>query len=148
MIRCTDLTGDDVKAAYAIHQQVHVKPWAWTTFTDCLHVPYYGLAACQDNTLAGYALVLEVADEATLMDIAVSPDYRRQGIGNQLLNAVIARSRENQMSSLWLEVRAGNTAAITLYENAGFDTIEIRKNYYPLADGGKEDARIMRRCFI
>ena len=133
-----------INDAHAIHQQATYNPWSLSTFADCLTPPYAGLAALNSELkLTGYAVILLVAGEATLMDIAVAVSDRGQGAGKQLLDGVIAWCRQQQAESLWLEVRAGNQKAISLYEKAGFEDIEVRKNYYP-CDSGKEDARIMR----
>lgn len=139
------LTETFVAGAHSIHQQASYNPWSLSTFADCLTPPYAGLVAVDtDNGVVGYAIILLVAGEATLMDIAVTQSSRGQGLGKKLLNGVIEWCQQQQAESLWLEVRAGNTTAISLYQKAGFEDIEIRKNYYP-CDNGKEDARIMRK---
>ncbi|GGW74157.1 ribosomal protein S18-alanine N-acetyltransferase [Alteromonas halophila] len=136
------LSQNNVQAAYALHCEVQPNPWSVTTFEDCLTAPYYALEVTSDNQFAGYALVLEVVDEATLMDIAIAPAARRQGLGQTLLDGVIAACHSHHMQSLWLEVRAGNLPALALYQRAGFTQIETRKGYYPTEDG-REDASIM-----
>ncbi len=141
-VNCTLLTSDNLDAAYHIHCEAQPKPWSKATFSDCLTSPYYALSLADSKGVSGYAIVLEVADEATLMDIAVSTSSRGQGRGQRLLNDVIHHARAHQMQSLWLEVRAGNAAAIRLYEKNGFSHIETRKGYYPAAHG-REDAYIM-----
>ncbi|OFC68855.1 ribosomal protein S18-alanine N-acetyltransferase [Alteromonas confluentis] len=139
------LIEEDVADAHQIHQQATYNPWSLATFADCLTPPYAGLVAINaENQVCGYAVILLVAGEATLMDIAVAQSVRERGLGKQLLNGVIEWCQQQQAESLWLEVRAGNTTAISLYQKAGFEDIEIRKHYYP-SDSGKEDARIMRK---
>lgn len=139
---CEALDTSNIDAAYQIHRQVQPKPWSKSTFSDCLTSPYYALQVTHQDQLLGYALVLEVVDEATLMDIAVTPSARRQGVGQKLLNSIIDQCRQHSMQTLWLEVRAGNRPAITLYQQAGFEQVEVRKGYYP-AEEGREDALIM-----
>lgn len=142
------LTEAFVADAHIIHQQATYNPWSLSTFADCLTPPYAGLVVLDDeNQICGYAVILLVAGEATLMDIAVTQAARGRGLGKQLLNGVVDWCQQQQAESLWLEVRAGNTIAISLYEKAGFEDIEIRKNYYP-CDNGKEDARIMRKILV
>lgn len=131
--------------AYDIHKQSVYSPWQWATFEDCTLPPYAGLVALRENRVSGYALLLFASVEATLMDIAVRASQRGAGIGKALMNEVIATCRDRQSEEIWLEVRAGNTVAIGLYESFGFEIIEIRKHYYPAAEG-REDALIMKKC--
>ena len=83
-----------------------------------------------------------VLPEATLFNIAVDPDYQRQGLGRALLEHLIDELEKRGVATLWLEVRASNAAAIALYESLGFNEATIRRNYYPTTDG-REDAIIM-----
>ena len=136
-------SSDIIEAAYQIHAESQFSPWKLTTFTDCFTAPYYGLLVCQNEQVIGYAIVLEVLDEATLMDIAVTSSERGKGTGKQLLNKVIELSVDHNMNEIWLEVRASNSNAIALYEANNFKHIETRKHYYP-SSSGKEDAFIMK----
>ncbi|MDO6567173.1 ribosomal protein S18-alanine N-acetyltransferase [Alteromonas sp. 1_MG-2023] len=129
--------------AYRIHEASQYKPWSYSTFIDCTNSPYFGVLAIKDVQVVGYALVLEVVDEATLMDIAVDKRCRQEGIGRALVEYVKQHAHHNKMTSMWLEVRASNVGAISLYENTGFEHIEVRKNYYQTANG-KEHAKIMK----
>ena len=128
--------------AYDIHSQVTFSPWHYSTFADATTAPYCTRIALMNEKVAGYAQILMVVDEATLMDIAVEPGLQGQGIGRLLLKDVISQSAGAGMAVIWLEVRKSNLAAISLYEQHGFVVQEIRKQYYPAADG-REDAIIM-----
>ncbi|WP_159529522.1 MULTISPECIES: ribosomal protein S18-alanine N-acetyltransferase [Alteromonas] len=132
--------------AYGIHEASQFKPWSFETFVDCTTTPYFGVLAIKDDQVVGYALVLEVLDEATLMDIAVNKCCRQEGIGRALVEYVKQHAQHNGMTSMWLEVRASNVGAINLYENTGFEHIEVRKGYYQTATS-KEDAKIMKASF-
>jgi len=72
-----------------------------------------------------------------LENIVVSPLFRREGIGRRLLEELLSRARESGGDALFLEVRESNTAARSLYEQAGFQLTGRRKNYYkdPREDG-------------
>lgn len=140
-------TKADLTSAYRIHETAQVAPWSFSTFEDCFSPPYYGVLAYDGGTVVGYAIVLEVLDEATLMDIAVDANARGKGIGQTLLGGVLATSVENKMAVIWLEVRQSNLAATALYQKNGFEHIETRKNYYPTPTG-KENALIMRKTCL
>ena len=92
--------------------------------------------------MAAFAITQVVLDEATLFNIAVDPAWQRKGLGRQLLEHLIGELEKRGVLTLWLEVRASNTAAIALYESLGFNEATIRRNYYPTAQG-REDAIIM-----
>ncbi|WP_317983480.1 ribosomal protein S18-alanine N-acetyltransferase [Salinimonas profundi] len=137
---------DDHKSidrAYHIHEQVTYSPWSYATFADCITPPYQMMVICETDVI-GYAMILMVADEATLMDIGVSPAARGKGAGKALIQKVIEICTQQKMATIWLEVRVSNSVAINLYKSQGFSDQEVRKNYYETNDG-KEDAIIMKR---
>ena len=78
------------------------------------------------------------------MNIAVHPDYRKQGIGYALIERLIAALKEKNVISLCLEVRVSNESAIGLYSKMGFAVVGKRPGYYR---NPREDAYIMRKEF-
>ena len=88
--------------------------------------------------------MLEVVDEATLMDIAVDKGARGTGIGRALVDFVVETSVKNGMCEIWLEVRESNDTAISLYESSGFEHIETRKNYYTVESSDNDKSGINR----
>ena len=76
------------------------------------------------------------------MNVAVAPAFRRQGIGEGLMIALVDALRDKGMESLTLEVRASNSPAIALYDRLGFTEVGRRPNYYT---DPREDALIMRK---
>lgn len=142
------LSDERLAKAYALHQAAHPNPWSFSTFADCQTSPYTGYVLVDNAITLGYAVLLMVVDEATLMDIAVDDAVRGNGHGNTLMKHIINECEQASMASLWLEVRAGNVAAVSLYNKYGFEIIETRKGYYTHAQTGeKEDAIIMRLLF-
>ena len=147
---------EHIALAHAIHQHSQVSPWKLSTFADCFTKPYYGVVAFENDKVVGYAIMLEVVDEATLMDISVDIAARGKGVGRALVDFVIDTSVKNAMREVWLEVRESNHTAIALYESSGFEHVETRKNYYSVksTDYGnknshgnsaqKENAKIMK----
>ena len=139
----SNTASEELVKAHHIHTQSQYNPWSYATFADCTTAPYYCVLAYDEDVVVGYAIVLEVVDEATLMDIAVDVLYRGQGVGKKLVEHVKKQSTNNGMASMWLEVRVSNEAAIKLYEKMHFEPIEVRKHYYQ-SETGKEDALIMK----
>ena len=81
-------------------------------------------------------------DETDMMNIAVHPDFRRQGVARALILALIGELKKRGSRCLTLEVRASNDPARTLYESLGFAHVGTRRNYY---QNPKEDALILRK---
>lgn len=102
----------------------------------------YWLVAVDDNRVAGYVGSQTVLDETDMMNIAVHPDYRRQGIAEALVETLVKDLRKQGSHSLTLEVRASNEPAQKLYEKLGFAPVGRRPNYYR---NPKEDALILRK---
>lgn len=118
-------------------------PWSEKSVASELGNPLSAwLVAVEDDKVLGYVGSQTVMGESDMMNIAVHPDCRRQGIAAQLIAALIEELKTRQSKSLTLEVRASNAPAIGLYDRYGFIQVGLRKNYYR---NPKEDALIMRK---
>ncbi len=93
-----------------------------------------------DSKVAGYVNASVVLDEAQLNRIAVSEEYRQQGIGTKLISYLIDYLKTQSCTAVFLEVRSNNENAIRLYKSFGFVTDCTRKNYYHNPD---DDALLM-----
>lgn len=100
------------------------------------------LVALDGEMVVGYVGSQTVIDETDMMNIAVHPEYRRRGIAEALIDALVNAIREKGSRVLSLEVRASNDPAITLYQKMGFSQVGRRPNYYR---NPKEDALILRK---
>ena len=106
-------------------------PWSESSLREELANPLsHFLAAVAEEKTAGYLGVQEVAGEGYITNIAVFPEYRRQGIAQALLEAAEAGAGERGCAFLTLEVRASNKAAAALYSKMGYTVTGERKNFY------------------
>ena len=96
----------------------------------------------EGNQVAGYIGSQTVLDTSDMMNVAVAPAFRRQGIGHKLVQALLEHLIAAGVASLSLEVRVSNAPAIALYERLGFQIVGCRKRYYV---NPREDAYIMRK---
>ena len=93
-----------------------------------------------EGRLAAMLVLWLIVDEAHIATIATHPDFRRQGIGEQLLIATLQSAREEGARRAFLEVRSGNMAAQAMYKKYGFVVAGIRPRYYK---DNNEDAILM-----
>lgn len=96
----------------------------------------------RDGVAVAYVGSQSSPPEADVMNVAVSPDFRRQGIGESLMIALGEALAQKGIETLTLEVRASNEAAISLYTHLGYEQVGRRPNYYV---DPREDALIMRK---
>ena len=119
-------------------------PWSEASFEKEIRenrLAFYIIAET-DGRMAGYAGLWCIVDEGHITNVAVHPEFRRRGIGEALISVLLDHTVKSGILSHTLEVRASNTAAISLYSKFGFEPMGLRKNYYE--DNG-EDAIIMWR---
>ena len=102
------------------------------------------LVAEEEGNVWGYVGSQTVMDETDMMNIAVHPEHRKQGIAATLVNNLVDALKTRGSHSLMLEVRASNDPARKLYDKLGFQQVGLRKNYYR---NPKEDACILRKDF-
>lgn len=98
---------------------------------------------CEDEIVCGFAGLWFNIDEAHIMNIAVRKDFRKNGIGSELLNFLIDEAKSKKKMCITLEVRDDNIPAIELYKKFNFDILGRRKKYY----NNVNDAIIMTKNF-
>jgi ribosomal-protein-alanine N-acetyltransferase len=132
----------DLPRVMAIERRAFPTAWSLSMFVLELSKPSgICLAATQGSALVGYLICARYAEAYHLMNVAVDPGHRRQGIARALIDELLERAGPE--ASFTLEVRVSNAAAIALYESYGFRGVGTRRRYY--ADTG-EDAIIMWRA--
>ena len=142
-VRLQALTQTQLDAVVAIEHQAYSHPWSRGNFLDSIQAGYHLRALMGGETLLGYYVAMEGVEEVHLLNITVNPEFQRQGYGRLLLDALHVWARQQQAQWCWLEVRAGNTRAMQVYERYGYRRVGLRKGYYPDHDGRREDAVVM-----
>lgn len=125
-----------------LEKQCFSMPWSENAIAGELTNPLsLWMVAVDNGRVAGYVGSQSVMGEADMMNLAVHPEYRRQGVGSTLVQRLVAMLSDNKVGSLTLEVRASNEGAIALYSGLGFMQVGRRPNYYT---NPREDALILR----
>ena len=136
------MTVEDVSAAHEIDVLSFTLPWPERSLR--FEVTDNPAARCWvaelGNRLVGMLILWMIIDEAHIATVATHPDYRQQGIAKRLLVDALDSAYEEGAKSALLEVRAGNEAAIKMYEAFGFEAVGRRERYYK---DNYEDAVLM-----
>lgn len=136
-----EMKAEDIGEVAAIERQIFSMPWSEQGFLSSLQSEdTLYLVVRKENRVIGYCGLLQSFDEADITNVAVSADVRNCGVAFAMLSELMARGKKRGIARFTLEVRAGNNAALRLYEKLGFEAVGIRKNFY---ERPKEDAVIM-----
>ncbi len=135
------MVATDVPAVAKLERETFSVPWSANAFLEEVENPErLFVTAYVDDVLAGYMGLIPSFDEADITNVAVAPFIRRSGVAEKMLTTAMEWAMERGVNSFTLEVRAGNTGAIALYEKLGFISEGVRKNFY---EKPIEDALIM-----
>ena len=145
------MTEHDLLEVVEIEELSGISIWGWDAYHKELQSPQDVIMLVARNVstdstqkhgpaIAGFIISRLVAGELHINNVAVRPEFRRQGIASQLLSAVLREGRGPSARLAFLEVRAGNVAAQGLYQSCGFAVTGRRKRYY---NHPKEDALLM-----
>lgn len=133
----------DIKDVLRIEQASFSMPWSREMFLcELTDHPFSYLYVAKDrnNKILGYICYWLVFDEMNILNLAVDEEYRKKGIGNDLIKFALMDGVNRGAGTVILEVRSSNKAAIKLYEKFGFKEVAVRKGYY---DNPREDALLM-----
>lgn len=135
-----------VEQVAQLEKMCFADPWSENSVRSELDNPLSAWIVAMDrNRVAGYVGSQSVLGEADMMNIAVAPDYRRQGIAEELISALTAELKQRDVHCITLEVRASNLPANALYNKLGFCQVGRRPNYYSKP---KEDALILKKEWV
>ena len=143
MMNIEQMTAAHVPQVAQLEKICFHDPWSENSVASELTNPLsFWLVALDGDRVAGYVGSQSVMGESDMMNVAVHPDFRRQGIAEKLVVRLVEELKVRGNHSLMLEVRVSNEPARKLYEKLGFIQVGLRKNYYR---NPKEDACILRK---
>jgi len=134
---------DDLPTIVELEHLIFPDPWSEDNFRHEITQNQFCLALVAEwqREIVGYVISWLLGDEIRIANIAVSPLYRRLGIGKILLNTILDEGWQHGGRRAFLEVRRSNLAAIALYQKYGFRKVGVRKKYYR----NGEDAILMEK---
>jgi len=136
------LVAEDLREVLVIERNSYDFPWSSGIFNDCLRTGYLAWGAWLESKLIAYCVMAIAVDDAHILNLCVSADHHRRGIGRDLLDYMIGVAKDHCANRALLEVRPSNLAAIKLYQRSGFVQVGVRRDYYP-AKRGREDALVL-----
>lgn len=158
------MTAADAPTAAEVAKTAHAHPWTVQQFADSIAAGHWcQVLALQPDCARdarhwahaprtaeglwwlGHLVAMAGVQEVHLLDLTVAPTHQRAGWGRWMLRALHARAQAQGAACLWLEVRASNAAARALYAAEGWQTVGVRRGYYPDSHNRREDAIVMRR---
>jgi [ribosomal protein S18]-alanine N-acetyltransferase len=145
VIEIRRLTQRDLEAVDRIERRSYPTPWSRSMFASELAKPSsisLGAYEAETGELVGYLVISRYVDAWHVMNVAVVPERRRQGIASALFDRLFEATGNDGRRGYTLEVRISNEAAIKLYERLGFQSRGVRRGYYT---DNREDALIMWR---
>jgi ribosomal-protein-alanine N-acetyltransferase len=136
------MTVEDIQAVHEIDMLSFSLPWSERSFRfELTENPVSrGWVAEVNGQIAAMLVLWFFVDEAHIATIAVHPDFRRQGIGEEILIHALQAAQDEGARRAFLEVRAGNAAAQGMYKKYGFEVTGVRPGYYK---DNNEDALLM-----
>jgi ribosomal-protein-alanine N-acetyltransferase len=137
------VTSEDLPNILTIEKLVYPYPWSEEHFRAEMekpHAKFYVLTDDEtDSVVSGYVVFWLAGDFGHLLNVAVHPEFRRQGLGERLVRRVIDEALREGVEKVVLEVRKGSLPAIALYQKVGFRILRIQKSFYQ----NGEDAYVM-----
>ena len=138
-----EMKKDQIKALLTLEERCFSIPWTENMFLEELENSLAKYVVIRSSgKIAGYGGMWFILDEAHITNIAIDPNYQKQGFGSHILSYMIKEAEEHHIYKMTLEVRKSNNAALQLYKKFNFEEYGIRPRYY---EDNQEDAIIMWR---
>jgi ribosomal-protein-alanine N-acetyltransferase len=144
-VRVVTLGEQDMDELMELERLCFAYHWTREQFAMGLERGVYRILGVRcTGRLAGYIAFSLIEDEMEILNLAVHPDFRRDGLGTALLSRAFEVCVKKGVTKSFLDVKVSNNAAIDLYRKFGYEQVGIRKRYYP---DTKEDALLFRHDF-
>lgn len=143
------MTEADIPAVMAMESQACMHPihaWSDDNYRSSMRAGYWLRVRvdAQTGEVLAVCVAMDGVDEMHLLNIAVDRRLHGHGVAQDFMRVLYQLCVQRGATALWLEVRPSNARAKALYDRQGFESVGVRKNYYP-AQQGREDALVMRR---
>jgi [ribosomal protein S18]-alanine N-acetyltransferase len=136
------LSSQDLDSVLEIEMALCEVPWTRGNFQGCLDSEHQCWLMLNEGQHVGHSVLSVVSGEAEILNISIAVGYQGRGLGRVLLRYMLSKAENLNVQAVFLEVRASNEVAQSLYLSEGFNEVGLRPAYYPAA-GGREDAIIM-----
>jgi ribosomal-protein-alanine N-acetyltransferase len=152
-LKASDLTlramhDKDLSQVLVIENQAQANPWSRLSFEESISREHRCRVIANDKAIVAYHVVCEVADELHVLNLATAKQHQGLGLGHMLVSDIVDFAEQQSLAKIFLEVRASNLVAQSLYLKWQFVQIAVRKSYYAatsVSNGAREDALIFLR---
>jgi [ribosomal protein S18]-alanine N-acetyltransferase len=135
----------DMSEVLGIEEESFEFSWSEDDFIRCLRQRNcIGMVAEHNERVVGFMIYELHRNRLHVLNFAVHPDYRRRGIGAQMMNKLVAKLSPQRRTRIQLEVRETNLAAQLFFKNLGFRAISLLRDFY---EDSPEDAYLMQFRF-
>ena len=139
---------NEIETIALIESESSEFPWAKNQLSESISNPNnLCYAVSIKSQIVGYVIAMPATDSADILNITIHKDFKRKGYASSLIDYLTKELISKGIKTIFLEVRRGNFAAISLYSSLGFAEISVRKNYYTKNSNQlstREDGIIMR----
>lgn len=125
-----EMTPEHIPQIALLEKECFSSPWSENALSDELKNENSHFLVAYSDRVLGYIGVQEICGEAYITNVAVFEEYRKLGIGRNLLKTAIENAKARNCDFISLEVRESNKSAISLYESENFEVAGFRKNFY------------------
>lgn len=122
---------NEIEAITLIESESSEFPWAKNQLSESISNPNnLCYAVSIKSQIVGYVIAMPATDSADILNITIHKDFKRKGYASSLIDYLTKELISKGIKTIFLEVRRGSFAAISLYSSLGFKEISVRKNYY------------------
>ena len=128
-----DMRSGDLGEVLNIERNAQISPWSRLSFEESLTKSHICRVVEGRKQILAFHIICPVLDELHVLNLAVCAQYQGAGLGHVLMDDIVKLARQVSAKQIFLEVRAGNHVAASLYLKWQFKQVGLRKNYYRAA---------------